>query len=144
MAGNGRCDYVLPRWPLRFVGRPYVPPAADIVVSDALADAVQLADDAHRVLSSEDLAGLLVAARALTARLSEGRALPRPAHRLDEGRPGLSSAARAYLRPINVCLYRASRGSGPAQAPTLVRLAARLDDHLDEVAARPKGCAVPR
>lgn len=144
MNGAGRSDYVLPRWPLRVVGRPYLPPAADIVISDALADTVRLIDDAHRVLPSEDLAGLLVAARALTAKLSEGRALPRPADRLDEGRPDLSSAARAYLRPINVCLYRASRGSGPAQAPTLVGLAARLDDHLDEVAARTKGSVVPR
>lgn len=142
MNRDGRFDYVLPRWPLRAGGRPYLPPAADIVISDALADTVRLIDDAHRVLSSEDLAGLLVAVRALSAKLSEGRALPRPADRLDEDRVGLSSAARVYLRPINVCLYRASRGSGPEQAATLVRLAARLEDHLDEVAARPKGRAV--
>jgi hypothetical protein len=144
MTRNGRSDPMPYRWPLRTGGRPDALPAGDIVVSDPLADIARLIDDAHRALSSEDLAGLLVAVRALTAPLAEGRPSPRPADRLGRGRPGLTSAARVYLRPISVWLHLSSRRSGPAQAPALVSLGARLDHYLDEVAARPKGCAVPR
>lgn len=132
------------RWHLLTDGRPDTLPAGETLVSDPLAELARLIDEAHRVLSSEDLAGLLVAARALTAPLAEGRPPRRPADRLGRGRPGLSSAARVYLRPIRVVLYLSTRRSGPAQAPALVGLGARLDDYLDEVAARPKGCAVPR
>jgi hypothetical protein len=139
---NARLDPMPYRWPLRPGGRPDALPGGDIM--DPLADITRLIDDAHRALSSEDLAGLLVATRALTATLAEGRPPPRPVDRLDEGRPGLSSAARVYLRPVSVFLHLSTRRSGPAEAPALVSLGARLDDYLDEVAARPKGCAVPR
>lgn len=148
MNRNGRprsADPMPPsRWHLLSDERPDTLPAGEALVSDPVAEFARLIDDAHRVLTSEDLAGLLVAARRLTAPLAEGRPLPRPADRLGGGRPGLSSAARAYLRPISVVLYFSTRRSGPARAPALVGLGARLDDYLDEVAARPKGCAVPR
>ena len=142
MTRNTRFDPMPYRWPLRPGGRPAAMPAG--VIMDPLADIVRLVDDAHRSLSSEDLAGLLVAARALTATLAEGRPSPRPPDQLEEARPGLSSAARVYLRPVSVLLHLSTRRSGPAEAPALVSLGARLDDYLDEVAARPRGCPVPR
>ena len=83
--------------------------------------------------------------RALSPRRSP-RGVRRPARLIGWTRDDRASlsAARVYLRPVSVFLHLSTRRAGPAEAPALVSLGARLDDYLDEVAARPKGCPVPR
>jgi hypothetical protein len=86
-----------------------------------------LLDDAHASLSTQQLAALLLAVRRMTG----------PANGLlaAVGRPPLEPAAAGYLRGITRAL---AAGPGPDGAGRW------LDGYLDDVAARPRGSALPK
>ena len=86
-----------------------------------------LLDDAHAALSADELAALLVSVRRMTG---PADGLVRP------GAPGLSETARARLEPVLRELAAAP------DAPD--ELGAWLRDYLDDLAARPRGSALPQ
>ena len=108
--------------------------------SECVREAEDLLDSAHRNLPCDALAELLLAVRALIAPLRRNE-LPSYPVELLLSRAGVSPAARAYLRPVE-WLVRAL-ADHPADPVYLERAAERLDAYLDEVAARPRGVALP-
>jgi len=90
---------------------------------DVIAD---LLDDAHASLSTQQLAALLLAVRRMTG----------PANGLlATAGQQLEPAAAGYLRGITRAL---AAGPGPDGAGSW------LDGYLDDVAARPRGSALPK
>jgi hypothetical protein len=86
-----------------------------------------LLDGAHEALPADQLAAVLVSVRRMTGPAGD---------LLRRGAPALSPAARAHLEPV-VRELAAAPG-----APD--ELGAWLRDYLDELAARPRGSALPR
>jgi hypothetical protein len=105
------------------------------------ADATRsLLDLAHAALPSAELAGVLVGTtRAATQLLEPGASAPAPSA---PSAATLSGAGRAYLAVIEEVLAGAALGHGPHTAAAR-ELHRALDDHAEDVAARPRGAAVP-
>lgn len=104
---------------------------------DPVGAVIGLIDEAHATLHTEDLAELLLRVRpVLDGFLST--AASRPREWWDDGIA--SPAVRVYLRPIRVAVARVVSVYGEAGRRGLV--ARLLHGYLDEVAARPRGCAV--
>lgn len=100
----------------------------------------QLLDLAHASLPTPELAGVLAGTVRAATRLLEPEpsATPPPA----PAPAALSRPARAYLEAIETVLADAARGHGSrSQAAQALRRA--LHRHAEEVAARPRGAAVP-
>ncbi len=92
-----------------------------------------LLDEAHAMLPVEPLAELLLAVRRSLDDAEGGRIPARMNVWISAPRPGLSQAARGYLRSIELLIHAAGRGS-----PLLSRDQIwRINDYLDEIAARP-------
>jgi hypothetical protein len=94
-----------------------------------------LLDEAHAMLPAEPLAELLLAVRRSLDEAVRG-CIPAGANAwISAMRPGISLAARVYLRPIELLVYAAGEGS-----PVLSRGQVwQVDGYLDEIAARPTG-----
>jgi len=112
--------------------RPQDPPGSDIA---------GLLDDAHRTLSAPDLADLLLSVGRAAEPLSSGE----PPHEPAASAPlPASPEVAGYLTRLTRVLAVWAAGSREGRSvPARVRLAAWLADQLDEVAARPRGAAVP-
>lgn len=94
-----------------------------------------LLDEAHAMLPVEPLAELLLAVRRSLDDAEGGRIPARMNVWISAPRPGLSQAARGYLRSIELLIHAAGGGS-----PLLGRDQIwRINDYLDEIAARPNG-----
>ena len=107
------------------------PDAADVTKS--------LLDVAHDVLPSAELAGVLVGTkRAATQLLEPEASAPAPSA---PSAATLSRSGRAYLLVIEDVLAGAALVHGPhTEAARALHRA--LDDHAEDVAARPRGAAV--
>ena len=111
-------------------GRPHEAPGRDIA---------GLLDEAHRTLPAPDLAELLLGVERAAAPLSQGRP-PRDTLPLGPASPEV----QGYLgRLVGVLGAWAADEREGASAPARVRLGRWLRDELDDVAARPRGAAVP-
>ncbi len=94
-----------------------------------------LLDEAHANLPTETLAELLLAVRRTLNETADGHAGWRTNFQLPSLRPGLSQAARVYLRPVDLLIQlRAERNGG--LSPAAIRA---LDAYLDDLASRPRG-----
>ena len=105
------------------------------------ADATKsLLDLAHAALPSAELAGVLAGTKRATTQLLEpGASAPAPSA---PSAATLSRPGRAYLLVIEDVLAGAALGRGPhTEAARALHRA--LDDHAEDVAARPRGAAVP-
>lgn len=97
-----------------------------------------LLDEAHANLPTEALAELLLAVRHTLNEVYDarnGRTAWWTNFQFPSLRPGLSQAARVYLRPIELLIHlRTERNAG--LSPAAIRA---LDGYLDDLAARPRG-----
>jgi hypothetical protein len=91
----------------------------------------EVLDEAHAELPAPDLAALLLAVEARVEPLERGAG--------EAPLPRLSAPAWDHFAPLERLLLRAA---GPGEAASRQRLAARLREYLDELAARPRGAAV--
>ncbi len=92
----------------------------------------EVLDEAHAELPAPDLAALLLAVEARVEALERGAG--------EAPLPRLSAPAWDYFASLEPLLLRAA---GPGEeAVSRHRLASRLRDYLDELAARPRGAAV--
>ena len=120
--GNGgRSAGVDPVGPAHDLSYPHAAPCIRDVIVDML-------DDAHASLSTQELAALLLAVRRMTG--PANGLLPSPA-----GAPPLGPGAAGYLGSITRAL---------AAGPGLDGIGAWLEAYLDDVAARPRGSALPK
>jgi hypothetical protein len=94
-------------------------------------------DEAHDVLPSAVLAELLLAVRRTLRDRTLIAGAGEPPANVTVLRPGVSQAARVYLRPIELMLHAGGSGTAPLGESDW----ASLDRYLDEVAARPRGAA---
>ena len=94
-----------------------------------------LLDEAHAILPAEPLAELLLAVRRSLDEAVRG-CIPAGTNAwISATRPGISRAARVYLRPIELLVHAPGEGS-----PILNRSQIwQVDSYLDEIAARPTG-----
>jgi hypothetical protein len=94
---------------------------------------VTMLDRAHSALPAHDLAAVLLGMRRMLSPMATGAraAATEPA-------PSLSRAAAGHLRPLEWELDLARLYDDPS----LPRLCDELDHYLDELAARPSGCAI--
>ena len=92
-------------------------------------------DEAHEALPPAVLAELLLAVR----RTLRDRAAMSGEQAADLSvlRPGVSQAARAYLRPIELLLHATRSSAEPLGGEERVA----LERYLEEVASRPRGAA---
>ena len=96
-----------------------------------------LLDEAHANLPTETLAELLLGVRRTLHEVDDDRGPWWTNFQFPSLRPGLSQAARVYLRPIELLiLLRTERNAG--LSPAAIRA---LDGYLDDLAARPRGAA---
>lgn len=94
-----------------------------------------LLDEAHANLPTETLAELLLAVRRTLHEVGDDHGAWWTNFQFPSVRPGLSQAARVYLRPIELLIQlRTERNAG--LSPAAVRA---LDWYLDDLAARPRG-----
>ena len=94
-----------------------------------------LLDEAHAMLTTEPLAELLLGVRR-SLDGAAGGSIPAGTNAwISTQRPGLSQAAKVYLRPIELLVYAADDGS-PLLSQSQIR---QIDAYLDEIAARPNG-----
>lgn len=107
---------------------------------DAAGATRSLLDLAHAALPSDDLAGVLAGTqRAATQLLEPGASAPTP---IAPSAATLSGPGLAYLLVIEDVLVGAALGRGPnTEAARALHRA--LDDHAEDVAARPRCAAVP-
>jgi hypothetical protein len=101
-----------------------------------------LMDVAHAALGSEDLAAVLVVVLRETQLMRRGSLPARPRGRLREGRPSLTPAARAFLRPIRLALDEVARAAMRAGIDEIAALGERVGAHAELLAALPRSCAV--
>ena len=107
---------------------------------DAAGATRSLLDLAHAALPSDELAGVLAGTqRAATQLLEPGASAPAPSA---PSAATLSRSGRAYLLVIEDVLAGAALGYGP-HTEAARSLHRALDDHAEDVAARPRGAAVP-
>jgi hypothetical protein len=100
-----------------------------------------LLDGAHAELPTRELAALLLALERPAAQLAEAAY---PDLEAEEVPMPLSPLAQARLSPIRQLLRLAAAGeSGGGDAGERARLGGWLRQYLDEVAARPRGAALP-
>ena len=109
---------------------------------DALLVVEELLAEAHRELRVDDLTAVLLRVRLVAGALQDGRQPARPRAVLASASP-FSAAARAYLRPIRVTLADEAARIGRGRRDELRGLGAALENLLDDVAARPRGSAIP-
>ena len=94
-----------------------------------------LLDEAHANLPTETLAELLLAVRRTLHEVGDDHGAWWTNFQFPSLRPGLSQAARVYLRPIELLIQlRTERNAG--LSPAAIRA---LDGYLDDLAARPRG-----
>jgi hypothetical protein len=94
-----------------------------------------LLDEAHANLPTETLAELLLAVRRTLNETADGHSAWWTHFQFPSLRPGLSQAARVYLRPIELLIHlRTERHGG--LTPVAIRA---LDSYLDDLASRPRG-----
>jgi hypothetical protein len=94
-----------------------------------------LLDEAHANLPTETLAALLLAVRRALNETAGGHTGWWTNFQFPSLRPGLSPAARVYLRPIELLIHlRTERNGG--LSPEAIRA---LDGYLDDLASRPRG-----
>ena len=98
-----------------------------------------LLDLAHDALPSAELAGVLVGTTRAATQLLEPEASP-PAPSAPSA-DTLSRSGRAYLLVIEDVLAGAALGHGP-HTEAARSLHQALDEHAEDVAARPRGAAV--
>ena len=94
-----------------------------------------LLDEAHANLPTETLAELLLAVRRTLRESAEERAGWWTNFQFPSLRPGVSQAARVYLRPIELLVHIRTE-LAPGLSPGTVRA---LDEYLDDLASRPRG-----
>jgi hypothetical protein len=101
--------------------------------AEAIADVL---DEAHQVLPTPELAHVLVRVEHAASPL--GRNAPPAAEELaQDGDPrGLSTPARGYLRRLHGLVVQLGRAER-------VTAGSRVHRHLEDVAARPRGAALP-
>jgi hypothetical protein len=106
---------------------PELSPAARVIGISSLLD------EAHALLPHEPLTELLLAVRRTLDDAQRG-CIPAGTNAwISALRPGISQAARIYLRPIELLIHAAGEGS-----PVLNRGQIwQVDAYLDEIAARP-------
>jgi hypothetical protein len=96
-----------------------------------------LLDEAHANLPTETLAELLLVVRRTLNETADGHSPWWTHFQFPSLRPGLSQAARVYLRPIELLIHlRTERNGG--LTPAAIRA---LDSYLDDLASRPRGAA---
>ncbi len=100
---------------------------------------VTLLDEAHAMLPAGPLAELLLAVRRSLDE-AEGRVPAGTNAWISALRPGLSQAARVYLRPIELLVHAAGDGSPVLSQGQIWQ----IDAYLDEIAARPNGARLTR
>jgi hypothetical protein len=105
----------------------------------ALARATDLLGEAHRHLQPGELAELLLAVGVLIEPMRRGAPLDAPPSGLASASE-VTPAAGVYLRPVHVLLEGRTRTAHPDARR---RLAASVADLADDLAALPRGCAVP-
>ena len=94
-----------------------------------------LLDEAHANLPTETLAELLLAVRRTLNETIDSRGAWWTNFQFPSLRPGLSQAARVYLRPVELLIHlRTERTGGLSPAAILA-----LDGYLDDLASRPRG-----
>jgi hypothetical protein len=94
-----------------------------------------LLDEAHANLPTETLAELLLAVRRTLGESAQAGSGWWTHFQFPSLRPGVSPAARAYLRPVELLIHlRTERDGGLSQAAIHA-----LDGYLDDLAARPRG-----
>jgi hypothetical protein len=96
-----------------------------------------LLDEAHANLPTETLAELLLSVRRTLHEAGEGRPDWWTNFQIPSLRPGLSQAARVYLRPIELLVHLRTERTG-GLSPAAIRA---LDGYLDDLAAPPRGAA---
>lgn len=101
-----------------------------------------LMDVAHAALGSEDLAAVLVVVLRDAELMRRGSLPARPRGRLREGRPSLTPAARAFMRPIRLALDDVAREALRAGTDQIAALGERVRAYAEFLAALPRGCAV--
>lgn len=107
---------------------------------DAAEAARRLLDLAHAALPSTELAGVLAGTtRAATQLLEPGASVPAPCA---PNPATLSGPGWAYLSVIEDVVAGAALGYGP-HTEAARKLHRALDDYAEDVAARPRGAAVP-
>jgi hypothetical protein len=94
-----------------------------------------LLDEAHANLPTETLAELLLAVRRTLNEVEGIRGAWWTSFQFPGLRPGLSQAARVYLRPIELLIHLRTERTG-GLSPAAIRA---LDGYLDDLAARPRG-----
>ena len=94
-----------------------------------------LLDEAHAMLPTEPLAELLLAVRRSLDEVEGGRISAGTSTWISALRPGLSQAARGYLRSIALLVHAAGDGSPLLSQGQIWQ----IDAYLDEIAARPNG-----
>ena len=94
-----------------------------------------LLDEAHAMLPTEPLAELLLAVRRSLDEVEGGRISAGTSTWISALRPGLSQAARGYLRSIEPLVHAAGDGSPLLSQGQIWQ----IDAYLDEIAARPNG-----
>jgi hypothetical protein len=105
---------------------------------DPVGAVVSLIDEAHESLQTDDLADFLLRVRPIVSTLLTD---PVPQLRGARADAGPSPAVSVYLGPISAGVVRVNAIYGEDTRRALVgRL---LLAYVDEVAARPRGCAVP-
>ena len=95
---------------------------------------VTMLDRAHEALPAQDLAAVLLGMSRMLVPMGSAEGPSRASTPV----PGLSRSAAGHLRPLEWELELA-RLDGDGSLP---RLCDEIDRYLDEVAARPSGCAI--
>lgn len=105
---------------------------------DTQSSLARLLDDAHRDLPSPELAQVLLGLERAAAPLSAGE----PPRESQASAPGASPEVQGYLsRLVGTLSLAADRDE--RRPPARVRLGEWVREYLDDVAARPRGAAVP-
>jgi hypothetical protein len=101
-----------------------------------------LLDEAHAHLPTETLAELLLAVRRALNETADGHSGWWTNFQFPSLRPGVSQAARVYLRPIELLIHLRTERNGGLSSEAI----RALDGYLDDLASRPRGAvytAVP-
>ena len=115
-----------------------MPPIPELSATARVIGITTLLDEAHAMLPAEPLAELLLAVRRSLDDAARG-CIPAGTNAwISALHPGISQAARVYLRPIELLVHAAGEGS-----PVLSRGQIwQIDAYLDDIASRPTSARV--